>query len=254
MALANNTVDESTPTPDQNFLLQIVPSSQAKVHRRQSGALGFLDLNDDIVPLCPSASEYNLRNGELSSGSLAYSTSRDASSSTFRGTQDRGAIDTIFSEAGGLLMWQSPAFDGGAARFFARQSLPLLVTFSGPVPEGYFAVSLKIIPRMLFLLVGMTQSQLMLAHLGSTCSVYISTDLSYTIPPAIPTFTSASASCSSLLWQNASRPAGPRTDASARPMVSTSYLMQTAFNLTTPSNVRVSSSSVPEQCPCVLEQ
>ncbi|KAL8808209.1 MAG: hypothetical protein Q9182_000273 [Xanthomendoza sp. 2 TL-2023] len=130
------------PVYEQNFLLRVSQSSNQPVQRRQDTAIGFLNSNGEIVQRCQSGSNYVLRNGKLASDSLPYSTSGSLLYAPFRATQTEGAITSIFSVDDGYLVWKNATFDGGAARFAARQSQPLLVVFSGPLPEGYSDVKL----------------------------------------------------------------------------------------------------------------
>ena len=141
----------STQVPNQTFQLQLVASAVSNLRPRQDDALGFLDFNGDVERLCQSATEHYLQNGRLLSGSLSFSTSPDASSSPFSASQEQGSIDTTFSVAGGQLTWENSAFEGGAARFFSKQSQPILPVFAGPAPEGYTAVCLRNTPRKLHL-------------------------------------------------------------------------------------------------------
>ncbi|KAL8684961.1 MAG: hypothetical protein Q9224_006040, partial [Gallowayella concinna] len=130
------------PVYKQDFLLQVSRSSDQLVQRRQATAIGFLDSNGDIVQRCQSGSNYVLRNGKLASDSLPYSTSGRVRNARFAATQIEDSITSFFSVDDGYLVWKNAAFDGGAARFGARQSQPLMVVFAGPLPEGYFNVKL----------------------------------------------------------------------------------------------------------------
>lgn len=131
------------PVDEPTFLLRVSQSSDQSLQRRQDSAIGFLNSNGDIVQRCQSASEYVLSNGRLASGSLSYSTSPAVRNARFGGTRINEAITTFFSVSAGSLSWKNATFEGGAARFCARQSEPLLVVFSGPLPEGYSNVTLR---------------------------------------------------------------------------------------------------------------
>ncbi|KAL8820251.1 MAG: hypothetical protein Q9223_001483 [Gallowayella weberi] len=128
--------------------LDVSHSNNQPVQRRQDTAIGFLNSNGEIVQRCQSASNYVLRNGKLASDSLPYSTSGSLLYAPFRATQIEGAITSFFSLDDGYLVWKNAAFDGGAARFAARQSQPLLGVFSGPLPKGYSDVRLGALASM----------------------------------------------------------------------------------------------------------
>ncbi|KAL8986329.1 MAG: hypothetical protein Q9205_000215 [Flavoplaca limonia] len=131
------------PVEEQNFLLQVVQSGSRAIRRRQNLSLGFLSSNGNILPSCQSASDFLLRSGQLASDSLSYSTSQGVRDRQFVGTQVQQPITTLFSVDDGFLGWNNAAFDGGAARFCAQPSRPLLAVFSGPLPEGYSNVVLR---------------------------------------------------------------------------------------------------------------
>lgn len=133
----------SPPVEEQNFLLQVLQSGSRAIRRRQEISLGFLSSNGDILPSCRRASDFLLRSGQLTSTSLSYSTSQGTRDRRFVGTQVQQPITTLFSVEDGLLGWKNAAFDGGAARFCAQPAQPLLVLFSGPLPEGYSNVMLR---------------------------------------------------------------------------------------------------------------
>lgn len=133
----------SPPVVEQNFSLQVLQSGSRAIRRRQDTSIGFLSSNGNILPSCQSASDYVLRAGGLASNSLSYWTLQGSRDDQFRGRQPQEAITTFFTVDNGFLEWKNAAFDGGVARFCARQSQPLLVVFTGPLPESYSSVVLK---------------------------------------------------------------------------------------------------------------
>lgn len=136
----------SPPLDEQIFSLQVFQSGNRPLRRRQGTSTGFLSSIGGILPSCQSAADYHLRNGALASNSLSFSTSQGVRNGEFRATQVQGPITTFFTLHGGFLEWRNAAFDGGAARFCARESQPLLVVFTGAVPEGCSSVALKAVP------------------------------------------------------------------------------------------------------------
>ncbi|KAI4227081.1 MAG: hypothetical protein L6R36_002700 [Xanthoria steineri] len=216
------------PLDEQIFSLQVFQSGNRPLRRRQGTSTGFLSSIGGILPSCQSAADYHLRNGALASNSLSFSTSQGVRNGEFRATQVQGPITTFFTLHGGFLEWRNAAFDGGAARFCARESQPLLVVFTGAVPEGCSSVALKAVPR-------------------SACSAFTSVGETVSNTEAVPTQSSPGPPSSSPVQQispTTSSTSDPMTFSSKQPPSSTSdsYLNPPATSTTVQSSLASTSS------------